>query len=169
MKNKFLLPLLLLIAASAMLTGLQSFKNSGANATAALITEQDDNGTLNYAPPGTYYEYTWTKDTISNANNDTLYLPARLSPLLSDFQVCYSIIRTSISGTANIAVKVEESAYSSGTVTDWVSKATTAATTATAEHLVLSHVPGMRQRIVIDGTGTQSTSYVVRGVLKKLN
>lgn len=169
MKNKFILPILLLLAVTASIAALQSFKNSGADATNTLITVQDDHGTLNYNPPGTYYEYTWTKDTITNANNDTLYLPARLTPLLSDFQVCYSLIRTSISGTANVAGKVEETAYTSGTVTDWVSKATTSATTATAEHLVLTHVYGMRQRIVIDGTGTQSTSYVLRVVLKKLN
>lgn len=169
MKNKFLFPILLLAFAAVATAGLQSFKNSGANASSTLITEQDANGTLNYGSAGTYYDYTWTKDTISNALNDTLYLPARLTPLLSDFQVCYSLIRTSISGTANVAGKVEETAYPTGTVTDWVSKATTAATTATAEHLVLTHVYGMRQRIVIDGTGTQSTSYVLRVVLKKIN
>lgn len=61
--------------------------------------------------PNQYYEYTYTKDTITNAANDTLYLPSTFRPQLSDFQMCVSVTRTNISGTTNLAVKVEDTAY----------------------------------------------------------
>lgn len=126
----------------------------------------------------TMYQYTWTKDTITDAANDTLYLPASLRPVNSDFLACVSVTRTNISGTTNLAVKLEESAYpytgSTPPTAGWASAlkvggsaAATAATTATTENLAIPNMYGLSYRIVVDGTGTQSSSYVIRIVLKK--
>ncbi len=128
--------------------------------------------------PNQYYEYTYTKDTITNAANDTLYLPSTFRPQLSDFQMCVSVTRTNISGTTNLAVKVEDTAYKytgstpptagwAATLNSALAAAATAATTATTENLNIPHIYGMNTRIIVDGTGTQSSSYVIRVVLKK--
>lgn len=129
---------------------------------------------------GRYYAYTFALDTITDAANDTLYLPSRMSDLHSNFQGCVSVTRTNISGTTNIAVKVEETAYdysgSTAPTEGWASAlkvggtaAATAATTATIENLNIPESYGMAWRIVVDGTGTQSSSYKIRVVLKQLN
>ena len=126
----------------------------------------------------TFYEYTYTKDTIANAANDTLYLPSNMRPVLSNYQITYAVTRTNISGTTNLAVKVEESAYkysgSTPPTAGWAaslnsagSAAATAATTATTEALYIPNAYGCSYRCIIDGTGTQSSSYVIRVILKK--
>jgi len=131
-----------------------------------------------YAPSGSIYQYTYTKDTITNAANDTLYLPSSLRPVYSDFQMIWSVVRTNISGTTNLAVKVEETPYAytsttppsagwAATLNSAIAAAATAATTATTENLYIPHAYGINFRTIIDGTGTQSSSYVIRVVLKK--
>ena len=126
----------------------------------------------------TFYEYTYTNDTIANAANDTLYLPSNMRPVLSNYQITYAVTRTNISGTTNLAVKVEESAYkysgSTPPTAGWAaslnsagSAAATAATTATTEALYIPNAYGCSYRCIIDGTGTQSSSYVIRVILKK--
>jgi len=133
-----------------------------------------------FAPVGTTYMYTWATDTITNTENDTLYLPYRVIPYLSDRQGCYSLKRTSISGTASTTAKLEQSPYpytgSTPPTAGWTSvlnsagaaAATAAADTVTAN--VVFYIPnsyGMTYRYIVDGSGTQSTSYVLRAVLKK--
>lgn len=126
----------------------------------------------------TFYEYTYPKDTIANAANDTLYLPSNMRPVLSNYQITYAVTRTNISGTTNLAVKIEESAYrysgSTPPTAGWAaslnsagSAAATAATTATTEALYIPNAYGCSYRCIIDGTGTQSSSYVIRVILKK--
>ena len=129
-------------------------------------------------PPGTSYTYAYTLDTIANAANDTLYIPANYREQLSDFQVCVSVTRTNISGTTNLAVKVEETAWpysgSTAPTLGWASAlnvagsaAATAATTATTENINIPHIYGRNLRIIVDGTGTQSSSYRIRWLMKK--
>lgn len=143
-----------------------------------LIHEQTESGLLTYAPTGTFYELTYTKDTITDAANDTLYLPSRLRPVLNDYQVSVSVTRTNISGTTNLAVKLEGSnyAYSGSTppTAGWGpvlnsanAAAETSAKTATHEFFNLEHLYAINYRTIIDGTGTQSTSYVIRWVFKR--
>lgn len=166
------------IAAISILGVSYTWTKNDAVEVQNLIHEQTESGLLTYAPTGTFYELTYTKDTISNALNDTLYLPSRLRPVLNDYQVSVSVTRTSISGTANVAVKVEETnyAYSGSTppTAGWAatlnsanSAAATAATTATTESFYLPHLYGINFRTIVDGTGTQSTSYVIRWVFKR--
>jgi len=175
MKQKYLLGLLALILFSFF-----SFKPSiVADKQEEMIVEKEGNFEMRYAPSGSFYELTFTKDTITDAEADTLYLPSRLRPVLSDFQASVSVTRTSISGTHNVAVKVQESnyAYTSSTVppsAGWVATlnsanaaAATAATTATTEGFFLPHLYGINYRTILIGTGTQSSSYVIRWVFKK--
>lgn len=144
----------------------------------AIQTETDENGVFQSSGSGSYYTYRWNLDTIANAANDTLYLPSSLRPVLSDFIQTYSVIRTSISGTANVAVKVEGTTEpyvgSTPPTTGWVNvlnsanaAAATAATTATTEQIVLGMSPSISYRIIVDGTGTQSTSYRIRATMKR--
>lgn len=102
-------------------------------------------------------------DTITNAANDTLELGANI---LSNYEWSYHIIRTNISGTTNIAVAIQASGNTSGN-TDWVTVATTSATTATNEILSGVSFYGLRHRVIVDGTGTQSSSCKIKAVLKK--
>lgn len=146
----------------------------------AVMQETVNGSVFEYDAAGKYYAYAWTKDTITDAANDTLYLPSRLRPVYSNFIGCISVTRTNISGTTNLAVKVEETAYpysgSTPPTAGWASAlkvggsaAATAATTATTENLTLPDMYGMNYRIIIDGTGTQSSSYVIRALLKRKN
>lgn len=109
------------------------------------------------------YTKDFSLDTITNAANDTLALGANI---LSNYEWSYHIIRTNISGTTNIAVAIQASGNTSGD-TDWVTVATTSATTATNEILSGVSFYGLRHRVIVDGTGTQSSSYKIKAILKK--
>lgn len=109
---------------------------------------------------------TWNLDTIANAANDTLDAPWSIQ---SRYTGALQITRTNISGTTNIAVSIQTSVTNSlSTDVTWVTVATTAATTATAELLTLPEIYGQRIRIIVDGTGTQSSSYRLSWLGKKL-
>jgi hypothetical protein len=110
-----------------------------------------------------YWHRPYSLDTITNAANDTILLPVAL---YSAFEGVFQVVRTSISGTANIALKVEQSNIASGN-TDWVSVATGSGTGATTEALQLTSMNGLRYRLILDGTGTQSTSYRAHVTIKR--
>lgn len=118
-----------------------------------------------YAPSKTA-TYTWTLDTITNAANDTLTLP--FGNILSNYEWAYFVTRTNISGTTNIAVSVQASGVKTGD-TDWVQVGVTSATTATNEIVSGTSFHGLRHRIIVDGTGTQSSSYRLTAVMKLKN
>ena len=155
-----------------------SFDKPTAEMSAEQIEEMAASENGYYNAVSGIYEKTFTKDTIANAANDTLYLPASMRPVISNFLHGISVTRTNISGTTNLAVKVEASTYRySGTTpptAGWVTAlntanaaAATAATTATEEQINLLDSHCLSYRIIVDGTGTQSSSYVVRWILKK--
>lgn len=174
MKNKVLYLILALCAGGFGFFAFSPSDKAAENAVVNIVTPEGE-----YQSVGTsLYQYTYTKDTITNAANDTLYLPSTMRPVNSDFLIAYSITRTNISGTTNLAVKVEESTYkysgSTPPTAGWVaslntagSAAATAATTATEEELRIPNAFGLSYRVIVDGTGTQSSSYVLRVVLKK--
>lgn len=109
---------------------------------------------------------TFAADTITNGESDTI----RLSSVISDVQWLYTyswhVSRTNLSGTTNVALKVEETTDPTG-ATGWVTVNTGAGTGATAERMTGTELLGRQQRLVATGTGTQSTRYVV-GVCLKL-
>lgn len=173
--KKYLFGLLVAVLAA---TALFSFKPSIAEKQEEMLLEKTPDFEMFYAPSGTYYEVTFTKDTITNAGADTIYLPSSLRPVLSDFQMGVGVTRTSLTGTHNVAVKVQESVYRySGTTpptAGWVATlnsanaaAATAATTATTEGFFIPHCYGLSYRLIVTGSGTQTSSYVLRLILKK--
>lgn len=118
-----------------------------------------------YAAPNVLSK-TWTLDTITNAANDTLTVPFTMQ---SRYTGALQITRTNISGTTNIAVSIQASVVNStSTHTEWITVATTSATTATNELLTLAETYGQRYRIIVDGTGTQSSSYRLSWLSKKM-
>lgn len=147
----------ILVASAVAFTALAAtaFKAEDSQAT-ALATP---------APPR-LFTYEFPLDTISNAANDTLLLPA--TDVQSNYEWAYFVTRTSISGTANIAVSVQASGLRSGNI-DWTQVGITSATTATNEIVSGTSFHGRRHRIIVDGTGTQSTSYRITAVLKLKN
>lgn len=120
----------------------------------------------NFAPPSALLTKTWAKDTITNAANDTLTLPWVLQ---SRYTGALQITRTSISGTINLSVVIQASVTgaSSADVT-WVTVATSAGTGATNEILTLAEAYGQRYRVIVDGTGTQSSSYRLSWLSKRM-
>ena len=155
MKNKLLFALLALIASIAVFS---AFDRPEAQSTAESQSIVYDAGSVK-----PYYHKEYSLDTITNAANDTLTLPVTL---YSPFEGVFQIVRTSISGTANVALKVEQSNTLTGN-TDWVSVSTGSGTGATTEALQLTSMNGLRYRVIIDGTGTQSTSYRCHVTLKR--
>lgn len=132
---------------------------------AAEYTGTADDGVTAYEPTlSKNIRFQFDLDTITNAANDTLSVPYNL---FSEFSGTFNIVRTNISGTTNIAVTLQSSAVTSGS--DWCDVASTSATTATPEAITVSSMPGVRYRLIVDGTGTQSSSYYINGSLKKLN
>lgn len=120
----------------------------------------------NFAPVPSLLSKTWAKDTITNAANDTLTLPWTLQ---SRYTGALQITRTSISGTINLSVVIQASVTgaSSADVT-WVTVATSSGTGATNEILTLAETYGQRYRIIVDGTGTQSSSYRLSWLSKRM-
>lgn len=120
-------------------------------------TTKEETKSEQYVFPAKILAKTYSLDTITNAANDTIVLPWTFQ---SRYTGALQITRTNISGTTNLAVSIQASVTSSsGTDATWVTVATTSATTATAELLTLAETYGQRYRIIIDGTGTQSSSY----------
>ena len=127
-------------------------------------------------PTGNYYEVTYTK-TPSRTPQTIRCTCLRLRNSSLDYQASFvNYPDKRISGTANIAVKVETNYKYSGSTAPtagWVTALNSAntsaatATTATTEMLLIPNQYGCNYRFGVDGTGTQSTSYVLRLVMKK--
>ena len=116
--------------------------------------------------PSKLLPYTWPLDTISNAANDTLTVPWVLQ---SRYTGALQITRTNISGTTNLSVVIQTSVTgASSSDATWVTVATSAGTGATTELLTLAETYGQRHRIIVDGSGTQSSSYRLSWLSKKM-
>jgi hypothetical protein len=105
-------------------------------------------------------------DTITNTEADTILIPVSFA---SPFTYSWYFQGTSLSGTMNIACVVQESNQTSPSATDWVTLASTTVNAgAPIGRQVASMVYGARQRVIITGTGTQSTRYRFNARYKKL-
>ena len=102
-------------------------------------------------------------DTITDTEVDTLAIPGTLA---SAWVATYGITGDELSGTIDFAYVVEENLNTSGGT--WQSVDTDVSTT-DGEEIILTDaaVAGLKQRIRITGTGTQSSVYSVRIVYKK--
>lgn len=117
------------------------------------------------ASSGAVYK-AWTKDTITNAANDTLTLGYILS---SPYQYAFQIRMTNISGTRAVKFYLEQTAATGSTRYMKVDSAITSGTTVNDYLMKGQNVWGNKYRIIVDGSGTQSTAYQVDGLLKKTN
>lgn len=123
-----------------------------------------------------YYSRTLVAlDTITNTEADTLYVgtnaASQSSAYLfnSNFAYIYVLNRTSLSGTANTTMVLQESNVSTGGAATWYTVATASGTGATVTSVSASNLYGRRHRLILTGTGTQSTSYGITATLKKVN
>lgn len=114
-----------------------------------------------YDAPSEYYTYAPSQDTITNTEADTLTLPVAL---LSTWSASYSVNLTQLSGTANVAVVLQKSNTANGT--DWKTLDTFTGTSGLL-HEEYSELLGRRYRLILTGTGTQSTTYDIDAILKK--
>lgn len=110
------------------------------------------------------YAYTFTPDTITNTERDTLLLPV---DFVSPWSYLYQVVIDSLSGTDTLAFTIQESALKSGN-TDWVSVATGAGSRGNPARITGALMYGRRQRIIIIGSGTQSTRYSIMFLAKKV-
>lgn len=138
-----------------------------------LVLRADTPTSASYAPApasGIAYSYpgntTFTTDTISDTEADTLLIPTNL---LSDLTYNWTITTTELSGTLDITAVVQESNTIGGTPTDWVPVGTQAITADTTVRIAGDRVYGTRQRIILTGSGTQEGQYVLNARFKYPN
>ena len=111
-----------------------------------------------------FYAYTFTPDTITNTESDTLLLPA---DFVSPWSYVYQVVMDSLSGTDTLSFIVQESVLRSGN-TDWVTVATGAGSASVRTRITGALMYGRRQRIIVNGAGTQSTRYAITFLAKKV-
>lgn len=142
---------------------------------APIFMSSTDNETLTERLVGSaanYYMYPstatgFTTDTITDAENDTLYLG---SNLISRWSYNWHINTTQLSGTESIIAIVQETnnaSSSQSTPTDWIEVDRDTLTANEDLRITGDIIYGIKQRLILDGSGTQSTRYLVKFVAKK--
>lgn len=123
-----------------------------------------DNGDF---APGSYYSKAVTQDTLTDAEKDTIAVPANI---LSLYTYDIQPVVTQLSGTAAVKVYLDQSAKASGN-TDWFCIDSSASLTNAAPRGILdgTDLLGYRYRLRFSGSGTQSTVYNCSYLLKKKN
>ena len=112
-----------------------------------------------------FWSYTFTTDTITDTEADTLLLPA---DFVSPWSYTYSIVVDSLSGTDTLSFVLQESVSKSGN-TDWVTVSTGAGSELTSPlRITAALMYGRRARIIVRGSGTQSTTYAITFLAKKI-
>lgn len=124
----------------------------------------DGQSAISYEQPKKAVTFDYRVDTITNAEKDTLLLPATF---LSRFSYLITVYRTSLSGTHNVKIYLDESNATAATDNNhWRTIDSTSTTTATLGVLDGDEVYGRRHRIRVSGTGTQSSAYTIRSTYK---
>lgn len=110
------------------------------------------------------YQYAFPSDTITDTEADTLLIPVRL---LSRWGYNWTISTTQLSGTQNLSCQLQESNTYTGS--DWIDVGSPVTTSGAADldRAIGEFVYGVRQRLIITGSGTQSTTYSVTTTYKK--
>lgn len=108
----------------------------------------------------------FTKDTITNAANDTLNLNFILA---SPYQYAAQVRMTNISGTRNVKFYLQQTAATGSNRWMTVDSAITSGSTINDYLMRGANTWGNKYRIIVDGTGTQSTAYQVDAYFKKTN
>lgn len=137
----------------------------------AELAQYDPNAAL--AAASSYYIYPsgtteYEIDTITNATNDTVTIPVNL---LSNREGCWWITCTAISGTIGVTATVQESSYlgTTSSAFDWATVSTAASISAAGvTQICFNRTQGFKQRLILDGTGTQSTRFRTKFVAKPI-
>lgn len=122
------------------------------------------------SPPPAIYQYTWTSDTITNTEADTL---TGVTSLYDLYNYNFTSTATQLSGTTSLIHILEENNFQSGNTTAWyeVERDTMAGAGTLrlygGSNTAQSLVKGVRQRVIIKGIGTQSSRYTLKGTWKK--
>ena len=113
-----------------------------------------------------------TADTITNTESDTLTFVATFQ---GAWLPVFKFETTQLSGTQNLSVVFQESHKTSGS-TDWMAVGSAVTTSGSTDSDIFRYASattpvgsGIRYRVIITGTGTQSTRYTGRLVAKRLN
>ena len=115
------------------------------------------------------YRHELTAGTITNAENDTIAIPAQF---LDAWIPSVYLETTRASGTMAINLILQENSTITGS-TRWVSVDTVAIGNAASGFTRLDypfqpyHMRGLRARVIIDGSGTQSVTYTGRFIAKR--
>lgn len=107
--------------------------------------------------------HTFDTDTLTNAETVTLPFPKNVNTM-DVYDYLYQIKAENLSGTTAANVIVQESLFDSGNF--WV-PVDTVAVSGSSDLFVTGTVQGVRQRLVIVGSGTQSTQLQVIGRIRK--
>lgn len=128
---------------------------------------------------GGYVRTNYRLDTITNTEKDTFGLVSRNSttaanalasytPFLSLYTLDLTINRINISGTTSVKLYLDKSATTTPTAAGWMLVDSTSTTSGVGQIRIVE-LTGEIYRLRVVGTGTQSSSYKVNGLLKKLN
>jgi len=111
------------------------------------------------------YAYDWTSDTITDAGNDTLTIGELQTSKWTGAIHCTG---TQLSGTQLVDVRLQGSAFAVPAAADWVQVANdTLNGAAESLRIQAGTLDLLNYRIIMDGTGTQSSTYKCRFLLKK--
>ncbi len=146
--------------------GMAAYSPSIPMETIAVESETGNGLSYEYAPVTGVIAKPYTKDTITNAANDTLSLNYILA---SPYQYSYQIRLTNISGTRSIKFYLEQISATGSTRWMKVDSAITSGSTINDYLMKGANTWGNKHRIIVDGAGTQSTAYQVDAWLKKSN
>ncbi|MCB0583651.1 MAG: hypothetical protein KDD10_30505 [Phaeodactylibacter sp.] len=112
-----------------------------------------------------YYAVTET-DTITNTEIDTFLLDGQFR---SKWDYNYSVHGDQLSGTIALNVILQETNDPDGTLHWYEVQRDTVNADEEVVWLSSGSVDGVRQRVIVDGDGTQSAKYYIRAVFKKTN
>lgn len=121
----------------------------------AIQTESKAQSVSQYIGPITLV----TADTLANAATETHALGRSL---LSNWGGVFVITRTNISGTTNVTVNLQGSLDNS----EWVTVSTASGTGATTTTITVDNMYYRFYRLQFVGSGTQSTRYTAKYMLK---
>ena len=125
-----------------------------------------EDGVASFAPSSGAVVKSWTADTITNAESDTLTLGEVLA---SPYQYSYQIRLGNISGTRSIKFYLEQTSGTGSTRWMKVDSSVTSGSTINDYLMKGANTWGNKHRIVIIGAGTEVVTYKVDGWLKKTN
>jgi hypothetical protein len=168
MKNKFFTLLIGAIIGLGIWSALAfSDRDASKDVIEVNMTEEEfkNFSAESFAPRSAPIRVTVT-GAIASSENDTLTFPYKLD---SNGTLLWSITRANVSGTTNIAGLMQMSASAATTPTDWLHCDSTTTTTATTFHIRRDNVHGSRLRTILDGRGTQSSTYTVIWLFKPTN